>query len=175
MSPWERSWEVDIEARAGRVQGRNHFILLTQKGLKKGLRKMSLGMFFGTLLTHMAHFGQKSCFLLIWDSFWRSLGSLGADLCAQMSSWERSWEVETKARSGRVHARNHFYFGTDNSLRSNFFLELNLPLEPIIRYEVIYSLNSTCFCTLNLEWQKQKLHCIISAEHEVHWIIPAWP
>ena len=35
-------------------------------------------------------------------------------------------------------------------------------LGPIIRYEVIYSLNSTCFCMPNLVCQKQELHWIIS-------------
>ena len=40
--------------------------------------------------------------------------------------------------------------------------EITHILGPIIRYEVIYSLNSTCFCMPNLLCQKQKLHCIIA-------------
>ena len=43
----------------------------------------------------------------------------------------------------------------------HWYTWLNI-LGPIIRYEVIYSLNSTCFCMPNLLCQKQKLHWIIA-------------
>ena len=46
MSPWEPSWEVDIEARAGRVQGRNHFIFWPRKTVQNGLRQLILSCFF---------------------------------------------------------------------------------------------------------------------------------
>ena len=40
---------------------------------------MKFLMFFGTLLTDMAHFG-KMCFVSIWNSFWKSLESFGTML-----------------------------------------------------------------------------------------------
>ena len=42
--------------------------------------------------------------VLILDPMWL----LRAPKCVQMSSWERSREVEAKARAGRVQGRNHF-------------------------------------------------------------------
>ena len=83
MSSRERSWKVDVEARAGWVQGRNHFSFQCQKNLLNWLIQMIFFMFLGTLLTHIVHLGKKSSFVVIWVSFWRSLESLGTHFCAQ--------------------------------------------------------------------------------------------
>ena len=72
----------------------------------------------------------------------------GTFFCS-MFSWERSWEVETKARSGRVRGRNHSYSGTDNSLRSDFFLELNLLLYAFVLWsQPSFSMTLSCFLHL---------------------------
>ena len=72
--------------------------LLFLGAFRKGQCEEKHGIYYvkHTLLTSR----KKLCFALISDFFWSSFGSLGAHLCVQMSSGERSREVDVEARAG---------------------------------------------------------------------------
>ena len=51
-------------------------------------------------MKHTLFTSRTICFALVSDFFWNSFGSLGAHLCVQMSSRERSREVDVDAKAG---------------------------------------------------------------------------
>jgi len=75
MFPWERSWEVDVEARAGRVQGRNHFAFLFKKASKRDWSKFPFACFLAPCL-HTWSVLEKS------DAFYRFGTHFGGHLGA---------------------------------------------------------------------------------------------